>query len=84
MYYSFIDLKDNDISEHENRTELLRKVRAYYKGLAIDNDEIEYEIDGKIVTLDKDGEVIASESFYEAGNVPSGRMSSQYLQSEFI
>ena len=80
----FIDNNDDDISEHENRTELLRKVRAYYKGIAIDRDESEYEIDGKIITLDKDDEVIASEPYYEVGGVPSGRIGSPYQQSEFI
>lgn len=84
MYYMFQDNQENDISEHENRAELLKKVRAYYKGEAMECDNCEYEIDGKIITLDKDGEVIASESHYEVGGVPIGRNSSPYQQSEFI
>ena len=84
MYYSFIDNNKDDISEHSNKAELIKKVRAYYKGVAIDCDNCEYEIDGKIITLDKDGEVISSEPYYEVGNVPMGRNSSPYQQSEFI
>jgi hypothetical protein len=80
----FIDNNEDDISEHENKTELLKKVRSYYKGIAIDRDESEYEIDGKIITLDRDGEIIASEPYYEVGCVPSGRIGSPFQQSEFI
>ena len=84
MYYQFQDQDGEEISTHENKTELLRKVRAYYKGKAIDCDESEYEINGKIITLNKDDEVIASEPYYEVGNVPMGRIGSPYQQSEFI
>jgi len=84
MYYEFQDTKKQTISQNENKAELLRDVRAYYKEQAMDKDYSEYEVDGHILVIDQFGETVSSERYYNAGCVPSGKVSSPYLQSEFI
>lgn len=85
MYYLFHDADNEEVDHNNNRDELLKKVRAYYKGEAMDKENIEYEIDGRIITMNQFDEEIHSDPFYEVGNVPSsGREKSPYQQSEFI
>ncbi len=85
MLYEFQDQNKRVVSQHQNRDELIKQVRAHYKGEAIDKENIEYEIDGNILKYNRDDEIETSEPFYEVGNVPmSSREKSPYLQSEFI
>jgi hypothetical protein len=84
MLYEFQDDNKRVISQHQNRDELIKSVRAYYKGEAIDNDESEYEIVGDILKYNHLDEVETTEDFYEVGKVAIGRNSSPYQQSEFI
>ena len=84
MLYEFQDHKENNICEHQNKDELIKKARSYFKGLAIDQEYSEYEMDGFIVKYDQFDEVESKEPYYEAGALPSSRNESPYLQSEFI
>jgi hypothetical protein len=85
MLYEFQDDQGDCISENQNRDELMRDVRSYYKGLAIDEECGEYEISGIIVLYDQfQEEVWRSDRIYECGNVSCGFSKSPYQQSEFI
>jgi len=83
MHYDFRDNKNNVIAEHENKIELIRSVCQYYKGKAIDDENVEYDVVGVINIINEHGDITSSEQFYEYG-VIRGREQSPYLQSEFI
>lgn len=72
MYYQFNDPEGNTIYEHECRKELLRGVRQYYKGIAIDNGDDEFDFQGDIVTCSGD-DIIKTEGYYSCGKIAKVR-----------
>jgi len=84
MYYQFRDENENIMAEHSNKNELLRVMRVYYKGLACEEGDNEYEVIGIIDTVNQFGDITSSEDYYHTGNIDQTRITSPYQQGEFI
>lgn len=71
MYYMFSEDKELkiEIDDGENLQELKKRVREYYKGKAIDNDDPYWEVDGYITTLDRHGNPISQANYYATGSM---------------